>query len=170
MQRLVEFDVEHPNLNATPKNMKRGKKRFIFHKNNNSEGFNISEGRKVENEEYGVNNAEDSTSYIFKLKDLLYKKTKELQSLEKITNNMNNLKLIRASPTKLTSLRKEYNFTPDRRSGFSNSGLFFQQKYTKNNPKIFESNPIVGYSTRKALSPDRRLANYGNLIFNNSFK
>ena len=178
MNRLPEFRVEHPNLNPSPIQPIQGKKRFIFHKNKNSCDFALLSGDNSitdvprHNLDFRRNekrNLDFTGNYIGKLKELLNKKTKELEGLEKINNNMIDLKILR-SHGKIKHIKREMNLTPEFQFNSRNQVKNGQHKYTKSNPKIFDSNPIVGYSTRKALSPDRRLADYGNLIFNSSFK
>jgi hypothetical protein len=72
------------------------------------------------------------------------------------------------SPQPRSVLREQHLPTPIKKSSYS---LIHQEYYSKSRPKVVQNNPIIGYPTRTLnLTPDKRLANIGNLVFNSSFK
>ena len=161
MNRLPEFRVEHPNLNTPPVHRRIGVRRFKLNKNSNSNDFQLS----PEDMALRIEPAEE-LDHIIRLKMILNQKDQELRQLQKITKNFEYLdanprKYLSPSPNKIMQGRL---LNPDEQPthDLSSSNIF----YSKTKPKISETCPIVGYPTR-SFSPNKRIAQYGNLVFNN---
>lgn len=155
MKKIGYFKVDYKNLSGSSSRSKQAKKKFDFYRNEHSFEGNLIVASDVRSK----SPIDLKINYIDRLEDLLEKTEKELNR-NKIIGGL------RLKKMKLRLLRREQEKTPDK---FLNHATT-QPKYVKNTPKVFANNPTLGYSTRKALSPDRRIADYGNMIFNNNFK
>lgn len=173
MHRLVDFSVNHSNLNASTVLKKKGKKRYKLHKNNNSNEFSLSPPPLLPRIVHGFDDVNLTITELDKLKEKIDKKAGHLQLLKQTVDNIKHLEEIRkysASHHNSPILRNEINLLKDYGGSRIKLPVFKSNAYTKNNPKVVDSNPIVGYSANRVLSPERRSLNYGSLIFHKSFR
>lgn len=145
-----------------------GKKSFDVNKNKNSEDFRLSTLTPISLKIRPNVKPNEKDPYAV-LRERLVDKDKEIDLLKKITQNFTHLNENRRkymSPEPRVIMRERYNQTPTKNNSLS---LMQHVYYSKSRPKPIQNNPILGYPTLN-LSPDRRLANLGNLILNNSIK
>lgn len=168
MNRLVEFKVDHPNLYASPVVRKMGKKSFDVNKNKNSEDFRLTTLTPISLRVRPIVKSIEKDPYAV-LRERLIEKDKEIDLLKKITQNCTHLNENRRkymSPEPRIVMQERHYKSPPKNGSFS---LMHQVYYSKSRPKVIQNNPILGYPTLN-LSPEKRLANLGNLILNSSIK
>lgn len=170
MNRLVDFKVDHPDLYAPPVGRRRGKRSFEVNKNKNSVDFRLSALTPIS---LKIRPTENFTvkDPCTALKEILIAKDKELETLKKVSQNFSQLNENRRkymSPEPRSVLIEQHLPSPNKNSSYS---LIHQEYYSKSRPKVIQNNPIIGYPTRTLnLTPDKRLANIGSLVFNSSYK
>ena len=154
-ERVLDFKVYLPQLEADPGRFKGGVKRYLLHKNEDSPGL-VLDGTYIGSMKASSSNKSSVISSSLD-KDSSYSKNLNIFSLPPIGKGLREYK----SPVKVSLNDPIHN----RMLKLIDHPAFKQHRYTKQNPKIVNNNPITGYFEIQPYAPRAENANaYSNKV------